>query len=157
MAEKDNKKQEDGCDEQKDAKSGKHLWKKETRYSHLAQSDIGLAPLPDNRFTRGKCTFKILEYACSGLPVVASPVGVHSDFLLDGESGFLARDNKEWVEKMTTLIEDAPLREKMGCKNRSCAEQLDFSIIGKKFIKLITDCLYTENFRQTGDSAKPDR
>jgi hypothetical protein len=57
----------------------KCLWSRETRGIDLATSDIGLAPLPDNRFTRGKCSFKVLEYSCAGLPVVASPIGTNAE------------------------------------------------------------------------------
>ncbi|MHC4703848.1 MAG: glycosyltransferase, partial [Planctomycetota bacterium] len=57
----------------------KRIWSKDTLATELARCDIGLAPLPDNPFTRGKCSFKVLEYSAAGLAVVASPVGTNAN------------------------------------------------------------------------------
>jgi hypothetical protein len=119
----------------------KQLWSKDTRSIGLATSDIGLAPLPSDRFTKGKSSFKILEYASSGLPVVASPIGTNSDHLLDNVTGFLATTPQEWIDKITQLIKDAPLRKKMGQQGRMHAEKFDVSVIGKQLTELITQCL----------------
>jgi glycosyltransferase involved in cell wall biosynthesis len=119
----------------------KYLWSKETRAIDLAGGDIGLAPLPSNRFTKGKCSFKVLEYAASGLPVVASPVGTNSDYVRDNSTGFLATDMKMWVDRIMQLIENKPLREKMGRQGRDFAENFDVSVIGKKLDVLIRQCL----------------
>jgi len=119
----------------------KCLWSKERRAIDLATGDIGLAPLPDDRFTRGKCTFKILEYASAGLPVVASPIGAHSDYIRDNITGFLANNNKEWIDKISQLITNPQLREKMAKENLAQAKNFDVGIIGKKLTELIKKCL----------------
>jgi len=119
----------------------KRLWSKDTRGIDLATSDIGLAPLPDNRFTRGKCSFKVLEYSAAGLPVIASPVGTNSDYVRDNVTGFLVTDNRQWVDRITQLIENPQLRGKMGQEGRAFAQKCDVSVIGEQLTRLITDCL----------------
>ena len=119
----------------------KRLWSKETRVIDLATSDIGLAPLPDNRFTKGKCTFKILEYASAGLPIVASPVGTNSDHIRDNVTGLFATHIREWLDRINQLIEDTHIRKRMGEKALAQAKKFDISIIGKRLTKLITKCL----------------
>jgi len=119
----------------------KHRWSNERRAVDLAACDVGLAPLPDNKFTRGKCSFKVLEYASAGLPVVASPVGTNSDHIRDNVTGFLVTNTQEWVNKISQLIENRQLRKKMGQQGRTYAEKFDVSVIGKQFAELITKCL----------------
>ena len=119
----------------------KHHWSLKSQAIDLVGCDIGLAPLPDNRFTRGKCGFKILQYAAAGLPVVASPVGVNSDYIDDGVSGFLATDKQQWIEKIETLIKDEQLRKTMGQRAKEAVVEFDVANIGKKLADLIINCL----------------
>jgi len=97
--------------------------------------------LPDNRFTRGKCSFKVLEYASAGLPVIASPIGTNPEYVKDGATGFLATSIREWVAKITKLIENTQLRKIMGQEGRAYAEKFDVSVIGKQLTDLISKCL----------------
>lgn len=132
------------CDDFLEMKSmpvEKRKWSVDTRGIDLATSDIGLAPLPDNRFTRGKCSFKVLEYSAAGLPVVAAPVGTNSEYLQDNVTGFLARDADEWIDKVCRLIEDPVLRQTMGKAGVELACQYDVGVIGKKLTALIAGCL----------------
>ena len=119
----------------------KRSWSKQTRAIDLATSDIGLVPLPDNRFTKGKCTFKILEYAAAGLPVVASPVGVNSEYVCDGVTGFHAVNTSQWVDRISSLIKNPQLRKRMGEEGLAKAKNFDVSIIGKQLTGLISKCL----------------
>ncbi|MFH1215304.1 MAG: glycosyltransferase family 4 protein [Pseudomonadota bacterium] len=119
----------------------KHLWRTDTRASDLATSDIGLGPLPSNPFTEGKCSFKILEYSCSGLPVVAAPVGTNSVFVQEGVTGFLANNPEQWYDRLTQLITDPQLRTSMGQAGFHRAQEFDVRIIGRKFSGLIADSL----------------
>jgi len=119
----------------------KRLWSEQTQGSDLVTSDIGLAPLPDDLFTRGKCGHKILEYAAAGLPVVASPVGVNSEYVRDGVNGFLASDCSEWVDKISRLLTDPQLREQMGRTGRKNVQRFDFKVLGKQLVNLIKECL----------------
>lgn len=132
------------CDDFFDLKNmevEKIQWSLEKQVIDLATSHIGLAPLPDNRFTRGKCGFKILQYQAVGLPVVASPVGVNSEYVQQNVTAFLATNNEEWTETITELIEKPQLRREMGNKGLEQVRNFDTSIIGKKLLELIKNCL----------------
>ena len=116
-------------------------WSLEKQAVDLATSHIGLAPLPDNRFTRGKCGFKILQYQAASLPVIASPVGVNSEYVRQNVSGFLATSIQQWTEKITQLIKNPQLRKQMGNEGLAQVQNFDVDIIGKKLLELITKCL----------------
>jgi len=118
----------------------KRRWSLETQADDLAEADIGLAPLPDNRFTRGKCGFKVLQYSAAGLPTVASPVGVNARYVRDGETGFHAHDSTQWVDKIARLVENPPLRVQMGRKARADVEAgFDLAALGKRLAELIKE------------------
>ena len=119
----------------------KHPWSLETQAVDLATSDIGLAPLPDNRFTRGKCGFKILQYAAAGLPALTSPVGVNSNYVQDGLTGFLAADTREWVDRIIQLVENPRLRKSMGLAAREWVAKFDVAVLGKQFCDIIGSCI----------------
>jgi glycosyltransferase involved in cell wall biosynthesis len=119
----------------------KHRWSEETQVIDLATSDFGLAPLPDNRFTRGKCGFKILQYAAAELPVIASPVGVNAEYVCDGVTGFHAINASQWIDKISELIENAELRKRMGQEGNVQVQRFDLSIVGKQLYKLVERCL----------------
>jgi glycosyltransferase involved in cell wall biosynthesis len=89
-------------------------WRLETEIRELTQLGIGLAPLPDTAWERGKCGVKLLQYMACGLPVVASPVGVNAEIVVHGVSGFLARDTGEWRNALVELMENPKLRRQLG-------------------------------------------
>jgi len=115
----------------------KHQWHKDTEVVNLITSDIGLAPLPDDRFTRGKCGFKILQYEAAGLPVVASPLGVNAEYVCEGITGFHAKNTSQWIDKISELIENAELRRKMGQNGQARIKSFDIDEIGKRLLDLI--------------------
>ena len=119
----------------------KRMWSQETEAVDLMTSDIGLAPLPDDPFTRGKCGFKILQYQAARLPVVASPVGVNEDFVQNGKTGFLARNRTEWIENNATLIDNPDVRVAFGRSGRTEVEKFDARVIGRDFCRLIVESL----------------
>jgi len=116
-------------------------WSRQARRDMLATSDIGLAPLPDNPFTQGKCSFKVLEYSASGLPVVASPVGTNAQYVREGVTGFLATTMDDWVDKIRQLIENPGLRASMGRAGIERARQFDISVIGEQLCRLVATSL----------------
>ncbi len=89
-------------------------WRKATELDDLRSMDIGIMPLPDDEWSRGKCGLKGLQYMALEIPTIMSPVGVNTDIIHDGVDGFLASSTGEWVEKLSRLIEDAELRARMG-------------------------------------------
>jgi glycosyltransferase involved in cell wall biosynthesis len=116
-------------------------WSEQTQIRDLVTSDIGLAPLPDNRFTRGKCGFKILQYNAASLPVIASPVGVNADYIREGITGFLADDCTVWVEKISRLLKESELRRKMGLAASKEVQQWDFKVLGEQLVEMIKKCV----------------
>ncbi len=89
-------------------------WSLETEVADLRSFDIGLMPVPDDAWTRGKGGYKILQYFAMGLPVVASPVGVNREIVEDGLNGFLAAGDAEWVDRLERLILAPQLCRRMG-------------------------------------------
>ncbi|HRK52389.1 MAG TPA: glycosyltransferase family 4 protein [Cyclobacteriaceae bacterium] len=89
-------------------------WRKESELSDLAKIDIGIMPLPNDEWTKGKCGFKALQYMAMGIPAVASPIGVNTTIIKHNENGFLASANNEWVNFLSLLIESSELRSKLG-------------------------------------------
>jgi glycosyltransferase involved in cell wall biosynthesis len=92
----------------------KKPWKFEEVVDDLQSFDIGIMPLPDDDWTKGKCGFKLLQYMAVGLPVVCSPVGVNREIVIDGENGFWANNVDEWLDRLGVLIESPELRTRMG-------------------------------------------
>ena len=84
----------------------------------LRSFDIGVMPLTDDAWTRGKCGLKLLQYLAVGIPAVASPVGVSGRILDDGRTGFLAKEPGDWVRALAKLIDDAELRARVGRAGR---------------------------------------
>lgn len=98
-------------------------WSEATETAQLHGFDIGIMPLPDDPWARGKCGFKLIQYMACGLPVVASPVGVNHQIVEHDSNGFLAGTEEEWVHALTRLLADASLRERMGDAGRLKVER----------------------------------
>lgn len=98
-------------------------WRSETEIEDLQKIDIGLMPLPDEDWSRGKCGLKALQYMALGIPTICSPVGVNSTIIQDGENGFLADRKDEWIAKLKELIHSAELRRRLGDAGRLTVEK----------------------------------
>lgn len=81
-------------------------WKIDSEASELASSHIGIAPMRNDDWSRGKCALKVLQYMAAGLPVISSPVGVNGQAVLPGQTGYLPRDTAGWVEALVALAND---------------------------------------------------
>ncbi len=93
-------------------------WKQDTEAADIAACDIGIGWVPDDRWSRGKCGLKLLQYHAAGLPVVANPVGVQADMVTDGVTGFQTTTTDEWVAAVKKLADDAALRKALGANGR---------------------------------------
>jgi len=94
-------------------------WLKQDELKELSEIDIGIMPLPDDEWAKGKCGLKGLQYMALGIATIMSPVGVNSEIIRDGENGYLAATDDEWIDKISMLIEDKTVRTKIadaGCK-----------------------------------------
>ncbi|MCS6992156.1 MAG: glycosyltransferase family 4 protein [Chitinophagales bacterium] len=98
-------------------------WTPETEHEQLSNFDIGLMPLPEEEWSKGKCGFKALLYMAVGAVPVVSPVGVNSKIVQHGNTGFHATTNEEWISVLSQLITDAGLRQKVGGQARRFVEQ----------------------------------
>ena len=113
-------------------------WREETEVEDTAELDIGLMPLPDDPWTRGKCGFKALLYMSLAIPAVVSPIGVNADIVQDGVNGLTAITDDEWVAKLSTLIEDAGLREQLGMRGRqTVVEHFSFDSQKDRYVQLL--------------------
>lgn len=101
-------------------------WTPEAERSLLARMDVGVMPLPDTPWTRGKCAYKAQQYMAAGIPVIADDVGVSAQVIGDGAAGLLPTGDAAWTEALVTLALDAGLRTTMGREGRARAER-DFS------------------------------
>lgn len=98
-------------------------WSEKTEVKDICSFDVGIMPLPDTPWERGKCGYKLIQYMACGKPVVASPVGVNKQIVEDGVSGFLASTNDEWVHALNALINDHELMVRMGHAGRKRVEE----------------------------------
>jgi len=112
----------------------KKPWKLEDENEDLISFDIGLMPLNDDLWSRGKCGLKIVQYLSVGLPVVCTPVGMNSDIIKEGENGFWATNHQEWVDRLSTLIQNRDLRYQMGLKGIESVEgEYSLAVTSEKF------------------------
>ena len=98
-------------------------WKEEEEVFEIKKFDIGIMPLPDNKWERGKCGYKLIQYMACGLPVVASPVGINKEIIADGINGYLATTPEEWITAISNLAGDENLRKEMGLRGREFVEK----------------------------------
>ena len=96
-------------------------WSRQTELDTLGDMDIGLMPLADDPWTRGKCSFKMLQYMAAGVPSVVSPVGMNNEVLAQGAVGLAADSKDAWVEALRRLAADAELRARLGATGREVA------------------------------------
>src|SRR5229473_2122771 len=97
-------------------------WSSQTEAASLAAAHIGVMPLTDDAWSRGKCAFKLLQYMAASLPCVASPVGANTEAVMDGINGFHATDVDEWERHLESLIRSPELRASFGASGRAHVE-----------------------------------
>ncbi len=98
-------------------------WAEDTEVAAIAACDVGVMPLIDSPWERGKCGYKLIQYMACGLPVVASPVGVNSSIVQNGVNGFLAEGAQEWLDALERMLTQADLRVRLGAAGRQQVEK----------------------------------
>lgn len=104
----------DGTYENKQLSIKGKAWKRSTEIKEIEEFDIGIMPLPHDKWTEGKCGLKGLVYMSIKIPAVMQKVGVNIQIVKDGQNAYLAKTEEEWIEKLSILINDFNLRKKIG-------------------------------------------
>lgn len=113
-------------------------WTETTEVESICQFDVGIMPLVDEPFERGKCGYKLIQYMACGLPVVASPVGVNCQIVEHGVNGFLASTPQQWAEALHELITDSTLRQRMGRAGRQKVEEhYSLQVTGPRLVEML--------------------
>ena len=113
-------------------------WTEKTEIDSIQRFDIGIMPLQDNPWERGKCGYKLIQCMACAIPVVASPVGVNKDLVEPDINGFLAKNEQEWYQHLRTLLLDPVKRKYMGQKGREkIEEQYSLAKQATRFVELI--------------------
>ncbi|MDI1293870.1 MAG: glycosyltransferase family 4 protein [Methylobacter sp.] len=99
------------------------LWSEESEVSEIQGFDIGIMPLIDSPWERGKCGYKLIQYMACGKPVIASPVGVNQEIVEDDVNGYLASTVDDWVYAFRALFVNAKKRADMGVQGRRFVEE----------------------------------
>ncbi|MDD2707023.1 MAG: glycosyltransferase family 4 protein [Verrucomicrobiae bacterium] len=115
-------------------------WDLRTEAADLASLDIGLAPREDTEWNQCCSGLRILQYWAAGVPVVASPVGVYSEMVRDGENGFLAGNRDEWTEKLCLLIKNQELRRKFASEGRRTLQKsYSLPVVSPQLARVFSD------------------
>ena len=114
-------------------------WSTATEAHALAGAHIGVMPLSDDEWARGKCAFKLLQYMAAALPCVASPVGANTEAVLDGVNGFHARNDGEWERHLESLILSPELRARLGASGlRHVQSRYSMQAYRARYLQLLT-------------------
>lgn len=113
-------------------------WTEESEVEAIQTFDVGIMPLPDEPWERGKCGYKLIQYMACGKPVVASPVGANRQIVEHGVNGFLASDIADWIAALEKLRDNVSLRKEMGfAGRRKVEEQYCIQVTGPRLLDII--------------------
>jgi len=115
-------------------------WSQESEVEQLRRIDVGVMPLSDSPWDRGKCGLKLIQYMAFGLPVLASPVGVNVDIIEHGKNGFLCKTPEEWIDAMKYLADKPEVRAEMGKGSRNkVASTYSLEVAAPRLACLLTE------------------
>ena len=117
-------------------------WSEESEAELIRKMDIGIMPLPDGPWERGKCGYKLIQYMACAVPVIASPIGVNTEIVGSSQSGLLASSMAEWENSLFQLLESAELRKQFGTAGREAVEktyslQVQASVLSRIFTETV--------------------
>ena len=101
----------------------KKPWRPEDVSDDLMSFDVGVMPIPDDPFTRGKCGLKVVQYLAAGVPALVSPVGINRDLVIPGQTGLWAEGDGDWEKRIVQLAKDRQVRMNMGLAGRRLVEE----------------------------------
>lgn len=117
-------------------------WRLEEEVSYFQSADIGVYPVRDSEWGRGKCAFKAIQFMAVGAAVVASPVGASLELITDGENGLFARTDREWEQGIETLLCDPWLRQRMGeAARKTVEERYSLQAVGPRLVAAFKEVL----------------
>lgn len=117
-------------------------WSEETEIKEIQKFDVGIMPLPDNAWERGKCGIKLIQYMACGKPIIGSPVGVNCEIIKHGINGFLAKNISDWKKYLLVLKKSKILRKKMGkCGRKIVEKKYCLQVTAPKLYKILLKCV----------------
>lgn len=99
-------------------------WQESNEVAEIRSANLGICFMPDDRWSRGKCGLKLLQYMAAGLPVIANPVGVHSEIIRHGYNGFLANTYEDWSNAIALIYKNKEQQKLMGGRGREIVDSL---------------------------------
>lgn len=114
-------------------------WTEATEVANIHRFDIGIMPLQDSLWEKGKCSYKIIQYFASGIPAIASPVGMNKEVVKEGISGVTATNEHEWLAAIKNLMKDDDKRQAFGQAGRKSVEkQFALQVTAAKWVAILT-------------------
>ena len=115
-------------------------WSEDGEVDQLQQCDVGIMPLPDSDFEKGKCGLKLVQYMGCFLPVVASPVGVNSVLVKNGINGFLVSSQADWFYALRNLYKNRDMRLEMGNRGKALTiEKYDLKVYRDEIVRIMCE------------------
>lgn len=113
-------------------------WAEDSEVSEIQKFDVGIMPLEDSPWEKGKCSYKIIQYFACGIPAIVSPIGMNKEVVTPSENGFWASTEEEWLTAIKTLRQEKELRNYMGLQGRKAVEnKFAIQVTAKKWIGIL--------------------
>jgi glycosyltransferase involved in cell wall biosynthesis len=136
----------------------KRTWSAAREADDLLDFDVGLMPIDDRPFSRGKCGLKILQYQAAGVPVVCSPVGANNDIVRDGATGLHATGDASWTEAIVRLLSDRDFASRLAAAARRRVEtEYAASVIGPRLAEHLVEAGRPDAARPRGPAGRTGR